>query len=115
MKVETCPHGKITVTREYIWNEFKKSFLTSKVEIRDAKDLARECVNYGVDIMICVEIYSCGCLLNIVYDGIEKGAYIIPYNRALEWLKDEVEHRKRFEYLYKKYQRLFSLRNFPTT
>jgi hypothetical protein len=108
-KVITCPHGNIVVTKEIVINEFGRWYTKYKVETKEL-DLARECV--GSDIMTCVEIYSCGCLLSTWHDSntIDKDVSIIPAPRALEYLKNEVENRKRFEYLYKKYQKLFSLR-----
>ena len=112
-KTIECPHKKLRIVKEPMINEFGRWYTKYKTEI-SAKELARECV--GFDIMTCIEIYDCGCLLCIWNDGItlDKDVSIIPSSRALEYLKNEVENRKRFEYLYNKYQRLFSLRNFHT-
>ena len=109
-KVITCPHGDIIITKEIVINQFGRRYTKYKVDTKTT-ELARECV--GSDIVSCIEIYPCGCLLSTWYDNItlDKDVSIIPASRALEYLKNEVETRKRFEYLYNKYQRLFSMRN----
>jgi uncharacterized protein involved in tolerance to divalent cations len=111
-KIVTCPHNNIKTTKEVVINQFGRRYTKYKVEVK-AKELARECV--GFDIMTCVEIYPCGCLLSVWCDNIalDKDVSIISSSRALEYLKNEVENRKRFKYLYEKYQRLFSMRNYP--
>jgi uncharacterized protein involved in tolerance to divalent cations len=112
-KTIECPHEQIKVVKEIVINQFGRRYTKYQVSA-STKELARECV--GFDIMKCIEIYSCGCLLSIWHDNItlDEDVSIIPSSRALEYLKDEVERRGRFEYLYKKYQKLFSLRNYPT-
>jgi uncharacterized protein involved in tolerance to divalent cations len=111
-KTIECPHGEIKVVKEMVANQFGRRYTKYKVEVAKT-ELARECV--GFDITTCIEIYPCGCLLSTWNDSItlDKDVSIIPASRALQYLKNEVENRKRFKYLYEKYQRLFSLRNYP--
>ena len=111
-KTIECPHGMLRITKEIVINQFGRRYTRYKVEVAKT-ELARECV--GFDIESCIEIYPCGCLLSTWYDNItlDKDVSIIPSSRALEYLKNEVENRNRFRYLYEKYQKLFSLRNTP--
>ena len=111
-KIVTCPHSNIVITKEIVINQFGRRYTKYKVDTKTT-ELARECV--GLDIMSCVEIYPCGCLLATWYDNItiDKDVSIIPSSRALQYLEDEAERRGRFEYLYNKYQKLFSMRNHP--
>ena len=105
-QTEVCPHGRITVSRELVWDESKKLlFVRSDVRV-EVREIASECARYGIDFMDCIEVYDCGCLLYNVHDSLGKGVFIIPATRALEFLKDEVERKRRSEYLYKRYQKL---------
>jgi hypothetical protein len=112
MKVEVCPHEKLKVTREWARDGRGRSFLKPQIK-RGFDELAYECVNYHMDIQYeaseCIEIHRCGCLLNVTYDYFCNDAYIIPSDYALEYLRERTRQSKRFEYLYKKYQRLFRL------
>jgi hypothetical protein len=106
-KTIECPHGNIAITKETVINQFGRRYTKFKVEVKTT-ELARECT--GSDVMTCIEIHQCGCLLSVWYDNItiDKDVAIIPSNRALEYLKNEVESRRRFKYLYEKYRKLFS-------
>jgi uncharacterized protein involved in tolerance to divalent cations len=112
-KIIECPHEQIKVVKEIVFNQFGRRYTKYQVKTK-ATELARECV--GSDIVSCIEIYPCGCLLSTWHDDItlDKDVSIIPSSRALGYLKDEVERRGRFKYLHEKYQKLFSMRNYPT-
>lgn len=106
MRIEECPHGKLKVVSEYIWNRFMR-FSTFRAEVKDF-EIARECVEYAPEALLCIEVYDCGCLLRLYYDDTHKIAYIIPSDRALEYLKYEVESHNRFKFLYDRYKRKIS-------
>jgi hypothetical protein len=100
--VETCPHNKITVVRTLVGSDLVRSVVKA-----EAKVLAEECNYYYVDMMECVTIYDCGCLVLMSDDSLDIEAYIIPADQSLQWLQNEVKYYRDFEYSFKKYRKLF--------